>query len=152
MSLNNVNPTKPKIRFYEGNEGHREIYRETLKAKNKIAYWISPNTILMETIGEDFLDWYIEERKKKKIWIKLIQKVTVETPYKYTDPKRHEREFKDVRNPPPEINLPNVLAIFDNKVAVMSTRKEGFGFIIESNDYAQTMKTFHELLWNVSKF
>lgn len=151
MSINNANPIKPKIIFYEGVEGHKEIYKETLMAKNKTAYWISPKTVQMETIGEDFLDWYIVERQKKNIWIKLIQKTAEDTPYKYIDPKKHERELRDVRSAPSEINLPNTIIIYDSKVAIMSSRKEGFGFVIESNDYAQTMKTFYELLWKVSK-
>lgn len=150
MSLSNINPIKPKIRFYEGKEGHREIYRETLKAKNKIAYWISPLATQMETIGEDFLDWYIEERKKKNIWIKLIQKTTTATPNKYLDSKKHKTDLKQVRNAPAELNLPNITVIYDNKVAIMSSKREGFGFVVESKDYAEMMKTFHDLLWNAS--
>jgi len=36
-------------------------------------------------------------------------------------------------------------------VAILSSQKEGFGFIIESADLVQTMKIFYELLWNASK-
>jgi len=151
VSLSNINPIKPKIRFYEGQEGHKEIYRETLKAKSKMAYWISPLAIQMETIGADFLDWYIEERKKKNIWIKLIQKAMADTPSKYTDPKIHKRDLKRVHNAPAELNLPNIIVIYDNKVAIMSSHKEGFGFVVESKDYAEMMRTFHDLLWNVSR-
>lgn len=150
ISLSNINPIKPKIRFYEGKEGHHEIYKETLKAKSKIAYWISPIATQMETIGEDFLDWYIEERKKKNIWIKLVQKVLPDTPDKYTNPKIYDRDLKDVRTAPVELNLPNITVIYDNKVAIMSNKKEGFGFVIESQNYAEMMKTFHDLLWNAS--
>lgn len=151
ITLSNLNPVKPKIRFYEGREGHREIYRETLKSKDKTLYWISPINTQMETIGEDFLDFYIKERVAKKIFIKLIQKTSPTAPAKYNNPATFKKELKDVRYLPQEMDLPNIIAIFENKVAVMSTQKEGFGFIIESADYTKSMKVFYELLWNISK-
>ena len=151
QALSNLNPIKPKITFYKGIEGYREIYLDTLKAKTKTALWISPFEIQQETIGEEFLNDYIDKRVKNKIWIKLIQKISADTPARFFDPRLHEKQFKQVRFLTEATSVPNVIVVYDNKVAIMSTKKEGFGFVVESKDYAESMKIFHKLLWETSR-
>lgn len=151
-SINNIGIIKPKITFYENREGLRNIYRDTLQIKNKLVSWVSRTQNIADTVGEDFLEEYIEERTKKKIWSKSLH-VTADKifEYKYLNPATYEKTLRKVRFTPYEIDLPNTIAIYDNKVAVISSRKEGFGFIIESEDYTKSMKVFYDLLWNISK-
>lgn len=151
-SISNIGFIKPKITFYEGRDGLREIYRKTLETKSKLALWISPVQDIFETVGEDFLIKYIKERSKKEIWIKSVH-VTLKnvSDYKLLSPDTHEKTFRKVRFTPLGINISNTVAIWDNKTAIINSRKEGLGFIIESEDYANMMKTFHELLWSISK-
>lgn len=151
-ALNNIGFIKPKISFYEGREGIRQIYRDTLETKEKMTYWFSPIQSMIETIGEDFLNKYVEERTKKGIWVKSVyitsQKVL---DYKYLDPITFEKTLRKIKFTPPEIDIANTMAIYGNKVAIMSSKKEGFGFVIESVDYQVMMKTFHDMLWSISK-
>ena len=56
-----------------------------------------------------------------------------------------------MRYSPDTIKIPSTIGIWDNKVAVISSKKEGFGFVIESQDYADSMHELYELLWAVSK-
>ncbi len=151
-SLNNASATKPKITYYEGRDGLRNIYITALEAKYKKADWISPISTVTETVGKDFLEKYVETKKKMGYWIRSIHILSrgVET-YKYTDPKTYEETLRKVRFAPKEIDIPDAIGIWDNKVAVLSSRKEGFGLIIESEDYTKTMRVFYELLWNASK-
>ncbi|MFH1175456.1 MAG: helix-turn-helix domain-containing protein [bacterium] len=150
-SISNIGFIKPKIMFFEGREGLREIYWDTLKVKNKMEYWVSPIRDIAETVGEDFLIKYIDERVRKNIWIKSLHISNKRIPYKYLDPSTYQKTLRQVRISPPNIDIANTIAIYDNKVAVMSSKKEGFGFIIESVDYANTMKVFYDLLWNASR-
>lgn len=151
-SISNLGFIKPKITFYEGKEGLREIYRKTLDAKSKLASWISPVQDIFETVGEDFLIKYINERAKKEIWIKSIHVTSKKvSDYRLLSPDTYEKTFRKVRFTPPEINISNTVAIWDNKTAIINSRKEGIGIIIESEDYTNMMKTFHDLLWNISK-
>ena len=130
----------------------REIYWDALNIKNKMAYWVSPIKSVMETVGEDFLNKYIEAKAKKGIWIKSIH-ITSEKveAYKYLSSETYEKTLRKVRFTPKEIDIKNTIAIYDNKVAVISSRKEGFGFVVESEDYARSMKAFYDLLWSISK-
>lgn len=151
-SISNVGFIKPKITFYEGREGLREIYRKTLNTKSKLALWISPIQDIFETVGEDFLIKYISERAKKEIWIKSVHITSKNvTNYKFLSPDTYEKTFRKVRFTPTGINISNTVAIWDNKTAVINSRKEGMGIIIESEDYTNMMKVFHDLLWNISK-
>lgn len=151
-SLNNAGSIKPKITYYEGQAGLRQIYNLVLETTTKKVDWVSPIRSVMETVGEDFLEEYIEKRAKEKYWVRSVQitEEQVET-YKYLNPKTFNETFRKVRFSPPGLDIPNAMAIWDNKVAIMSSRKEGFGFIIESEDLLRSMRVFYELLWNASK-
>ncbi len=150
-SICNIGFIKPGITFYEGKEELKRIYWDTLSTKEKTTYWISPIQSISETLGEDFLNKYVEERTRRKIWAKSIHITSRKAQYKYIEPQFHKKTLREMRFTPIEINIPDTIVIYDNKVAVMSSRKEGFGFVVESGDYAKTMRIFHDLLWNISK-
>lgn len=151
-SINNVGFAKPKITFYEGREGLRDIYMEALKSSTNNADWISPMKSVLETVGTEWMEHYVELKVKKNYWIRSIHvSDLVIDSYKYQDPTTFKKTLRDVRFSPEGVNIPNAIGIYDNKVAVLSSRKEGFGFIIESEDYAQSMKELYKLLWDKSK-
>lgn len=151
-SINNVGFAKPKITFYEGKEGLRDIYMEALKSSTNNADWISPMKSVLETVGIDWMEKYVEIKVKKNYWIRSIHvSDLVIDSYKYQDPTTFKKTLRDVRFSPKGITIPNAIGIYDNKVAILSSRKEGFGFIIESEDYAQSMKELYKLLWDKSK-
>ncbi len=152
QSLNNTGTIKPKITYYEGRDGLRQIHNLSLETIKKEADWVAPIRSIMETVGEDFLEGIIEKRAKEKYWVRsiLVSDQQVDT-YKYLDPTTFERTYRKIKFAPPGLNIPNAIGIWDNKVTILSSRKEGFGFIIESADLVQTMKIFYELLWNASK-
>ena len=41
--------------------------------------------------------------------------------------------------------------IYENKVVFISSKKECFGFIIESQEFAEMMSSQHEEIWKISK-
>lgn len=150
--LNNTGATKPKITYYEGREGLRQIHNLSLETVKKEASWISPIRSIAESVGKDFLEGIIERRAKDKYWIRSIL-VTDQhfDSYKYYDPTTFEKTYRKIRFAPRGLNISNAIGIWDNKVAVLSSRKEGFGFIIESEEYTNTIKILYDLLWNISK-
>lgn len=151
-SINNVGFVKPKITFYEGKEGLRDIYMEALRSSTNNADWISPMKSVLETVGVDWMEKYVELKVKKNYWIRSIHvsDLLIDS-YRYQDPTTFKKTLRDVRFSPKGINIPNAIGIYDNKVAILSSRKEGFGFIIESEDYAQSMRELYKLLWDKSK-
>lgn len=151
-SLNNTGSIKLKITYYEGQEGLRQIHNLSLETVTKNVSWISPIKSIAESVGKEFLEGIIEKRAKNKYWIRsiLVSDQHFDS-YKYYDPTTFDRTYRKIKFAPHGINISNAIGIWDNKVAVLSSRKEGFGFIIESEEYTNTMKIFYELIWNISK-
>jgi sugar-specific transcriptional regulator TrmB len=151
-SLNNTSTVKPKITYHEGRTGLRQIHNLSLKTTKKEAFWISPIRSIAESVGQDFLEGIIEQRAKDKYWIKsiLISDQYLDS-YKYYDPATFKKTYRKIRFAPHGLNIANSIGIWDNNVAVLSSRKEGFGFIIESEEYTNTMKILFSLLWKESK-
>ena len=150
-SINNTGYIKPKITFYEGREGFQKIYQNSLDTKEKFIYAIAPSKLIVDIVGEDFSNKYVEERAKRNIQTKLIHITSNMAEYKYLDPKSFPKTLRHVRFTPPEFIFNNAIVIYGNNVAIMSNKKEGFGFVVESMDYSQSMKAFYNLLWDVSR-
>lgn len=70
QSINNVRGSKPKIRFYEGKEGLKEVYEDTLKYKMEIMGFASDD--IMKVLGMEWAQGYLRKRKEKGIWAKAI--------------------------------------------------------------------------------
>jgi len=61
----------PKMRFYEGVEGVKEVYADTLKNTSEILGFLTVEYIPKE-LKKYFIDYYTPKRKKKKIPCRLI--------------------------------------------------------------------------------
>lgn len=139
----------PKIKLYEGLQGMKEVYRESLKCKNKEMLQIVDPAKAIEAMGVDFMSNYVKNRAEKKIRSKALHTKTplyIKGYYTGTSKKL----LREVRYPPKPI-FTQMIIIYDNKVAVMSTEKERVGFIIESEEYSQTMRSFFNMIWSISK-
>jgi sugar-specific transcriptional regulator TrmB len=105
-SLMNTSGTKPVIRYYEGLEGIKEVYRDTLKYRGELVAYVTENIITR--LGKDFSDEYKAKRVKSQITLRVIGPDTEEIKeYKKTD----QKDLKESQLVP----------------------KEGFPFIIEMN-------------------
>lgn len=137
--------SKPKVRFFEGIEGIKEVYKDTLSySDGELLAWVSPDAI--EAFDLDFLDNdYLPRRVEKKIWVRAIApEVKKMKGYKEVDEKSlRKTRLADAQMFPlrVEINLYG-----KNKIAVMSF-DEKFGMIIESQRILETLKSIFEMNW-----
>ena len=148
----NTSENKPNIRYYEGLNGLKNIWEETLEIKSKEMFWISPVKDIFETVGKEYLEKYIERRTEKGIRIKSLRvSFREEEDYKYKEKKTFAKTLRDIRFVPKEFNIKTTIIIYDDKVAVISSAGEGFGVVIESKEFSNTMKILYDLLWKSSK-
>lgn len=143
ISLQDISPTRPKVQFFEGENGMREAYEDTLSAREMIFAYANVQT--MHEGLPDFFPEYYARRAKKKIFIRAI------CPRNELSLERHkhdQEEMREVRFLPdatqtfsPEIN------IYHNKMLVASWI-EKIAIIIESKELAVLQKITFELLWN----
>ncbi|MDP2684739.1 MAG: helix-turn-helix domain-containing protein [bacterium] len=152
-SLHFITGTKPKIKFYEGVEGIKKVLEETLQSKENELKSIIPIKDLISLVGEDYFDQYTQKRISKGYKLFSIRprskelKKTVKK-FEWGSSKQHNRE---VRYAPKDFNFSMSMYLFDNKVIFISSKKENFGMIIESEELAYNQKAMFNILWEVSK-
>jgi sugar-specific transcriptional regulator TrmB len=144
-SIHNVSGVKPKIRFYEGIEGVKEVYWDTLKYSGEFVAFGSEDVVRI--LGKDWTEEYITARIKKGIRVRAILPRTeyIEKDVVGRD-QQHLRATKmiDIKKYPFSIEID---IYGHSKVALLSS-KEAMGVIIESSEIYSTMKLIFELLWD----
>lgn len=139
---------RPAIRFFEGSEGIKQIYKETLNCKEKKILQIVSVKDFQEFPGKKFMTWYVEERPRRGIKAQAIHPKSGDI---YDDHfGRNDTLLKrEVRYMPPSLFSMSMIMIYDNNVVAMSTKKENYGFIIESKEYSNAMRAMFDLLWKL---
>ena len=134
--------TKPKVTFYEGDEGLVKVYEDTLTSSETIRSFASFEG--MHGALPEYFKKYYKRRAENKI---LIRSIHPDTPLARERTKHDKKEWRDSRLVPknkydfnPEIQL------YDNKVVITSW-KEKLGIIIESQEVYQAMTVTFELAW-----
>ncbi len=149
-SLFNITPHKPKIRYFEGKEGVRQIYEEILKMQTKEQFYFGSIQEMIDVLGQDYMVNWVKRRIKARIISHAIRIKSKEINLKeWGAGKEYLRELRffpanikeDITN----------LIIFDNKVAIVSGLAEGYGVIIESKELTATLKYIWRVVWGVSK-
>lgn len=148
-SIYNVQATKPKIRFYEGVEGLKQVFEETLTLKpNEEILAIATAAIIHEVLGDEWVANYLEARTKGKIKQKAIVE---DSPLGREHQKNDKKENRITRLVPKEkFPFKNEINIFGSKVMIASF-KDQMGVIIESADVAQTWKAVFSLAWEAAE-
>jgi sugar-specific transcriptional regulator TrmB len=136
--------TMPKIRYYEGVDGIKQIYEAVLK-EGKDYYRYGDITKIYGTLGE-FTDEYIKKRNKIGITAHAIM------PYYERSEEQAKKDKKELRKslyiPHELFPIDGEVRIFGNKVAIFSLRKESpIGVIIESEIVANMFKSIFMLTW-----
>lgn len=143
-SIYNISGAKPKIMFYEGKEGLKEVYGDTLKYKSEILAFASEGII--QILGKDYTDDYIAKRIKKNIPVRGIIPTTDVLEKSYLRNNiAHLRSTKIIDAK--KYNFPIEINIYANKVALMSFRDE-LGLIIESDEISKMMRMMFEFFWS----
>lgn len=134
---------KPKIRFYEGVDQVKEIYENSLQAKEIMAIG---STNHISVLFPEFTKYYFEEIKNREITLYDIlaqesQNVADESKnilkglYEF---KLLPNEFKD---------QPTDLLIWENNIALITLTEPIFGTVLTNTLLAQTFKTLFKVIW-----
>lgn len=134
--------TRPQVRFYEGVEGMKQVYEDTLTSSETIRAFATVEDV--HSLFGNYFPTYYKRRAGKGI---SIRAVFPDTPVSIERTKFNKEESRETVLVPadtymfhPEIN------IYDNKTMIASWY-EKLGIIIESKEIADAMKTIFELAW-----
>ena len=144
-SVYNVRGVKPRIRFYEGVEGLKETYNDTLKYTGEMLAFASEDVV--KILGNDWAYDYIKKRVKNQLHVRAIMPASeiISKDY-YAKDQEHLRTSKliDPKKYPFSMEI-NIYG--HSKVSLMSS-KEQLGLVIESTEIYNTMKLIFELIWD----
>lgn len=144
-SIHNVSG-RPKIRFYEGKEGLKQVYEDTLTSHEAIRAYATVDD--MHAGLPDYFPKYYKRRAQKGIHIRAIIPKTSVGLERAKQDRAEARETALI--PPDKYYFTPEINIYDNKVMIASWR-EKLGIIIESAEIADAMKKIYELSWVEAK-
>jgi HTH-type transcriptional regulator, sugar sensing transcriptional regulator len=131
--------------FYR--ERMADIFHEALTVRSGILYEIISARDLQDVLGEKF--HFTKRRVERGIRLKSLR--VEEREIKKYNKIIHERELREAKFLPSELNFRASVMIWDDTVAFFTTRKEGLAWVIESRATAEMMLQFFDLLWGISR-
>ncbi len=145
LAINNEAKNKPRVSYYEGFEGIKEVYNSMLRDKQVIYAWEDLDQA-QKTFPKKFFESYPVERSKLTIPFRSIVK---DSPFarKFTfdNDKRLSRQSKFIS----ASNLGTEINIFGNKVALFNLRKSTpLAVLIQDHEIAETLKIIWQELWD----
>ena len=146
QSIHNTKANKPKIRYYEGKEGLRTVYEDTLKTGKEILAFISYDVV--EVLGKEWLDNYVQKRIGKGVFAKAIAPSNKKLLKDYIENDQLQRRSTktiDAKDFPFSIEI-NIYGY--DRIALISSREE-MGIIIEGQEIHNTMKLIFNLVWRL---
>ena len=137
---------KPRVSSYEGVEGIKQVYEDTLLEDVGMRSFLQPQSVNPE-IARYLTGNYMPRRAKKGIRIKNLVSGKPGEAETLLQRKGFHREnrYVDQNDFPAEIEM----LIYSNKVAFVTYAEgsEPMGIMIESREIAQTLRSLHALAW-----
>jgi sugar-specific transcriptional regulator TrmB len=151
QAIHNIIPNKPKISFYEGVGGMKDLYQDTLDSLHggDIIFSYTGFRDYYQFMPREYMDWYVEERARRKIRIKMIVPQSETTKEILIQAQSTLREIKVV--PEDSWKFSADTEIYGNKVALISHTENFMGVIIESKEINQMQRMAFEIMWNALK-
>lgn len=137
---------RPKVYFYEGDEGLIRVYEETLTSHEEILAYAS------DQANQDAIPWYFPQYYKRRAAKQIsIRALFPDTP---KDRERHSLDGVELRKsrllPKDKLDFTPEINIFDSKIMIADW-KEKLGIIIESAEVAKVFKQTFELAWEAAE-
>lgn len=139
---------QPKIEFFEGKNGLHQIYNDVLNCKSKKVSQVVSAKTHAELLGEKFVHEYINQRVAKGITAYDLHPKSGDI-YDNLRGRENLQLKRYVRYLPPQIFHASMIMIYDNKVAMVSSAKENFGFIVESKEFSATLQAYFDFMWGL---
>lgn len=145
---------QPKFIFYDKPEAGRSILRDIARSGEKETYWVWPIKEMIKAVTPEALEWFNKERLKRNMWINVLwppkRKVQIKN-HPFLLPADPKKSLRRVRLMPENIDQTLGYGIYGTKVAFISSVRENYGFIIDSQELAQTLKSQFDYFWKISK-
>jgi len=129
---------RPKIKYYEGKSGIKNLYDELLEERQEILAFAWPENLLNK-LGKEHED-FVKRRLKLGISARVIYPDTKVARRRQTG----NREVRFSKHLPP---FNSIYMISGNKVVTFSFKRWITGVLIENKEMAQGLRAFFDALW-----
>ncbi|HRH93996.1 MAG TPA: helix-turn-helix domain-containing protein [Candidatus Peribacteria bacterium] len=143
---------KPTLQIVEGEEGMRNILKDMLLYRDIETQSLWPIRQMIDVLSPEFFRYLNQVRVENNLYTRAIW------PAKQTvDIAKHpylgfgEAYRREIRVAPEGIDCAMGYWIYGQKVVFISSRREAFGFTLESAELVELLRTQFELLWTLSK-
>ncbi len=143
---NKNNEKRPRITTVSTREGLKQIYEESLLSKGEILTFTNSKEV-KEYFGGEYVDNYVRQRVKKGI---RVRGFAPGGEVGEQDKREGEEVLREVRLIPENHRINNEIMIFDDKVAMLSTKDE-MGIIIKNQSIAESLRSVWKMLWEKSE-
>ena len=148
LSLYGHSVIKPTVRYYEGSKGILNVLYDTLTCRNRQLKAILSAVEMVTTPGLKEMEIYIKQRIAAGIRLNVLRSPAEEVGTLWPST---EVELREVRYAKVDGTFAMTMYIYDEKVAVISSRRENFGMIIESLEFSRLQESLFNVLWAVSE-
>jgi HTH-type transcriptional regulator, sugar sensing transcriptional regulator len=144
-SLQGTQHRSPHVRFFEGWEGVRKVYEDTLTASGELLNFA--NSAVVRRHWPAYDKEYVAERVKRGIHLRGIAPDDAAGRKVHGEDRQYLREIRLV--PAKDFDFTNEIKIYDHKMAIISFGESGemFGVIIESKEVAETQRQIFAMAW-----
>ena len=143
----------PKFTYYEGVESVKQMLKDVLLYRDLETDCVWPIKDMAEVFSKEFLEQYgTKERIRRNISNRVLvpqnKMIDIKTnPFFGSQPELK----REVRIAPKDVDYSMGYWAYGDKVQFISSKKESFGFIVESKELRQLLKTQFDLIWQISK-
>lgn len=145
-SLAGGGATKPVVQFFDGLEGVKQAYRETLNSNTEILNYA--NSKNLREHWPEYDEEYVAERAKKKVFLRGLAPDDEPGVQVQEDNKKFFRNIHLL--PQEQFWVENEINIFDDCVLITSFDPKVFALLIQSSAVAETQRQIFEMLWQQS--
>ncbi|MCE8000466.1 MAG: helix-turn-helix domain-containing protein [Rhodobiaceae bacterium] len=138
----------PRFRLYEGMEGIRTVLNAVLTAQTDTLCGMLSMKELLQFPGREELARFVTKRVEAGKTLRVIRSASEDVDDIWG---ASESELREVRFTPTSAPLLMTTFVCDDQVAIISSKRENYGLIIESAGYANVQKTLFESLWAASQ-
>ncbi len=143
--LRSKGKTLPKVQFFEGEEGVKQAYEDTLENnKGKSLKDITGVDAVFRRLGENWLTYYLQ--KRAKLGIKCVD-LAPESDWARKSKSDDEKYLRTTKFLPAQYGFDAELALYDNKVGIFSYSQENpIALIVEDDTISDMMKKLFDCL------
>ncbi len=146
----------PAFELFEGTEGARAALDDTLTTEDGILRAFLSLSDIQEFLGHQWFNQYTLKRIKKKIPLRAIRTREKDREArrvnalakKYVNKRADLREIRHVSE---DLAFPVSMYIYDDKIAIISSKQENFAVIIRSQEFSQMQRKLFDLFWALGK-